>query len=111
MRISIKPHNRAYIQNLAEYLNCPPSEALNYLLLKIKSEGLPKAPITENKPQSIGFDFTKDEDILISLDGEEDLKPPSEKIDDFYQSHLSLLEQSDPIIDRLISLGICSEGF
>jgi hypothetical protein len=113
MRLSIKPHNRAYINNLAKFLNCPPSEALNYLLLKIKSEGLPKEPITEDKFQKIGFDFN--EDILISLDdGDLDaLKTPSEKMDDFYssqsQSQSNLQEQIDPLIARLLSAGL--EGF
>jgi hypothetical protein len=109
MRLSIKPHNRQYIHNLAKFLNCPPSEALNYLLLKIKSEGLLKEPITEDKPQTIGFDVTKDEEIIFLTPDKGDLdalKTPSEKMDDFYLS-----QQSDPIIDRLISLGICSEGF
>jgi hypothetical protein len=109
MRLSIKPHNRQYILKLAEYLNCPPSEAINYLLLKIKSEGLLKEPITEDKFQKIGFDFN--EDILISLD-EDDFKTPSEKIDDFYQSQQSqshLQEQTDPLIARLLSAGL--EGF
>jgi hypothetical protein len=97
MRISIKPHNQAYISDLAQSLECSPAEALNFLLLKIKSEGLaPATAITPIQPV-IGFQV-----------------PPIEPGYESFQNVMDsqhLQETIDPMIERLISLGVCTEGF
>jgi hypothetical protein len=96
MKISIKKHNQEYIRELANSLGTTESEAINYLLLKIKSEGFAQ-PATAPLQASIGFQVPKIEPI-------QDLRTPSEIADDFY-----LTQQTDPLIDRLLSAGL--EGF
>jgi hypothetical protein len=98
MRITIKPHNQAYITNLAESLGCSNAEALNYLLLKIKSEGIAATPIQKAAVDSvIGFDVQPIREGFESFNNVMD------------SQHLQ--EQIDPMIERLISLGVCTEGF
>jgi hypothetical protein len=93
MKLSIKKHNQEYVRELASSLGTTESEAINYLFLKIKSEGF-----TSNAPApiqaSIGFQVPKIEPI-------QDLITPSEIADDF--------QQTDPLIDRLLNAGL--EGF
>jgi hypothetical protein len=96
MKLSIKKHNQEYIRELANSLGTTESEAINYLLLKIKSEGFASnAPVPVQA--SIGFEVPKIAPI-------QDLRTPSEIADDFYLS-----QQTDPLIDRLLNAGL--EGF
>jgi hypothetical protein len=96
MKLSIKKHNQEYIRGLALSLGTTESEAINYLLLKIKSEGFAHTTPTTIQA-SIGFEVPK----IASIP---DLRTPSEIADDFY-----LAQQTDPLIDRLLNAGL--EGF
>jgi hypothetical protein len=96
MRLSIKPHNRQYIEQLAQSLGTTPAEALNFLLLKIKSEGIPATAIAPIQPV-IGFEVPK-------------IQPGYESFQNVLDTQ-HLQEQTDPMIERLISLGVCTEAF
>jgi hypothetical protein len=92
MRLSIKPHNRLYIEQLALSLETSPAEALNFLLLKIKSEGTTAITPIQSV---IGFEVPP-------------IKPGYESFQNVLDNQ-HLQQQTDPLIDRLLSAGL--EGF
>lgn len=96
MRITIKPHNRAYIELIKNQMECyDNSEVINYLILELKRLGytfgaqLPVIPVT---PISTTTNLQPTNTIGFTTDEQ-------------------LAEQTDPIIDRLIALGLCEQSF
>lgn len=93
MRISIRKHNQAYLQELALQMGVPDvTEVLNYLLLDVKGLGYKfgdKSQSTPQQPQppiGYNFDITKFERAA-----------PVPECDRNYT-------EQDPIISRLASL-------
>jgi hypothetical protein len=89
MRLTIKPHNCTYINDLAQSLGTSPAEALNYLLLKIKSEGLAPTATAPIQPV-IGFEVAPVKEGYESFQNVLDTQ--------------KLQEQTDPIIARMCKL-------
>lgn len=90
MRITIKSHNRAYIDKIATQMEISDkSEVINYLLLELKRLGY-----SFNSQISVYPLSQQPEDIQYSIPNDS-LPTPSEAF--------------DPIIERLISLGVCQE--
>jgi hypothetical protein len=109
MKLTIRQHNRHYIEQIAERLQITPSEALNYLLLHLRATGYqPNAtqsqPATQPATQSpIGFLPP----ITQASNSEVESIPNNSII--FDEFNPDLVEQIDPIIAKLISLGVTEE--
>jgi hypothetical protein len=100
MRLTIKSCNQPYIERLAASLNIHTSEALNFLLLTLQSQNYqigtsiqqvipPTLPTLQTSAQ-LGFN-------------------PDSNSSNFEVYNSDLAEKVDPIIERLVSLGICGE--
>jgi hypothetical protein len=99
MRLTIKQHNQAYIERLATSLNIPANEALNFLLLTLQSQNY-----------QIGASIQPA--ILPSLQPATQLgftPLPDNNPVNFEVYNADLAQEADPIIERLVSLGICGE--
>lgn len=99
MRLTIRQHNQAYIERLAASLNISANEALNFLLLTLQSQNyqigalIQPATLSTLQPVTqLGFNHLPDNN-------------PS----NFEIYNTDLAVQVDPIIERLVSLGICGE--
>lgn len=99
MRLTIKQHNQAYIDRIAASLNIPANEAINFLLLTLQSQNyqigtsIQIATIPTLQPAApLGFNHL-----------------PDSNPQNFEVYNADLARETDPIIERLVSLGICGE--
>lgn len=97
LRISVKPHNRPYIEKIAAQMEINDySEVINYLLLELKRLGYSfnsQMPVMCQAKEDIPYTNQFD---AVSIPSDS-LPTPSEQI--------------DPIIQRLVSLGLCEQNF
>lgn len=100
MRISIKQHHAQFIKNLAEGMGCDATEALNYLLWQYRWNQ--QAP-TAQALTSLNMPSLQPVEKVEKFE----LKSPA-LIQEFEQL-TDVQQEIDPIIERLISLGVCNE--
>jgi hypothetical protein len=95
MRISIKKHNRQYLQRLSAQMEVDPNEAVNYLLLELKR-----------------IDYSFNSGINLAVGGLEKTQEIATTAEHYSTVPLgstgSLMKalENDPVIERLISVGL-----
>jgi hypothetical protein len=95
IKVSIKPHNQKYLQILAEQMQVYSySEIVNYLLLDLQKMGYSfGSPLPNLQQQRLGFKATLEPQLLL---------PESEL-------PREVQEQIDPVIERLVTLGVVDQ--
>jgi hypothetical protein len=95
MRVSIKRHNQQYLQRLAAQMEVEPSEAVNYLLLEIKR---------------VGYSFNSGINLAVgSLEKTQEIATTVEDNPPIPMGSTGSLMralQNDPVIEKLISVGL-----
>lgn len=89
MRVSIRKHNRSYVERLAAQMECSPNEAINYLLTELRR---------------INYSFGAEATLRINASNTEPERPiePGQ----FPMSGLAYINDSDPVIERLVTAGL-----
>lgn len=94
MRVSIRKHNRAYLERLGWQMECDdPTEVINYLLTELKRIGY-----SFNAEVSLGIGVN----APTSHSGISELTEPGQ----YPMSGMSAVMDCDPVIDRFISVGL-----
>ncbi len=90
MRVSIKKHNRFYLEQLSAQMECDCGEALNYLLVELRR---------------INFSFNSQINLGINASPLPVIEKPIEP-GQMAMSALSYIADTDPVIERLVSVGL-----
>jgi hypothetical protein len=98
IKVSIKSHNLSYLQLISEQMQVSNlSEVINYLLLELKKQGYsygsPLPQLSNLQQQELGFKIISESKPLL---------PDSELPEE-------VQEQIDPVIERLVELGVCNQ--
>ncbi len=88
MRVTIRSHNRLYLQQLAAQMECDCGEALNYLLVELKR---------------VNFSFNSEINLGININSsvEKPVEPGQ-----LPMSALAYINETDPVIERLVPAGL-----
>ncbi|MBW4677780.1 MAG: hypothetical protein KME52_28430 [Desmonostoc geniculatum HA4340-LM1] len=97
MRVSIKSHNRVYLSRIAAQIECDHTEAINYLLIELRKIGY---SFGANIPSIQQSQMISDSVVKV-------VSQPLPTIPDTLPQEV--MEEIDPIIERLINLGVCNE--
>lgn len=95
MRLTIKPHNQAFIESLATSLNVPLVEALNFLLLTLQSQNY-----------QIGSSLNVSTTLTAVP---QTVQPQTAQPQQLGFAQPVAVDEIDPVIARFVNLGICAE--
>lgn len=89
MRVSIRKHNRSYLERLAQQMECQDyTEVVNYLLVELRR---------------VNFSFNSE--INLGINTASSVEIPIEP-GQFPMSGLAYINDTDPVIERLVTAGL-----